>query len=321
MGIGSCESTASSHRAHLQRSPGSSSYAHEPSSQEPKLGRTDRLAAPGRTRPGWSLGSRRRLEPPLVLRAGIAPCTAAGHGCSVRSCRVRGGQGGDGGDLGRIQVFPEDPLGPSGAAAADDLLTGTIRSRRKSWSVSGSLGKQLRVDGGGHHGLGAEQASLDQQRELQVEKPPPLPTRGPSWFTATLPQTTRSTGCSSPNADPPPDVRRAGDRGGAPRWDVEPRRVEEDEGTLVGQAGDGHVQQLAVGQSLCPDRELGASGLALTTRAARHAGSEASRAAAGAPAKLGIRPVAPGKRVARSRSRRAQMRSRTARLARPTSSS
>jgi len=66
---------------------------------------------------------------------------------------------------------PEDALGPSGAAAADDLLTGTIRSRQKSWAVSGSgLGKQLRVDGGGHHGLGVDQASLDQQRELQVRE-------------------------------------------------------------------------------------------------------------------------------------------------------
>ena len=82
-----------------------------------------------------------------------------------------GRPGRDGGDLGRIQVLPEDALGPSGAAAADDLLTGTIRSRQKSWAVSGSgLGKQLRVDGGGHHGLGADQASLDQQRELQVRE-------------------------------------------------------------------------------------------------------------------------------------------------------
>jgi hypothetical protein len=87
------------------------------------------------------------------------------------------------------------------------------------------------------------------------------------------------------------------------RW---PAWVEEDEGTLVSQAGYGHVQELALGQGSSPDRELGASGLLLTTRAARHAGSEARRAAAvGAPAKLGIRPVAPGKRAARWRSRRA----------------
>jgi hypothetical protein len=65
----------------------------------------------------------------------------------------------------------------------------------------------------------------------------------------------------------------------------------------------------------------GASGLLLTTRAARHGGSEARRAAAaGAPAKLGIRPLAPGKRAARLRSRRAQTRSRIACLARAASS-
>ena len=46
MGVGSCESTASSHRAHLQRSPGQSTYSDEPSSQEHKPGRTDQLATP-----------------------------------------------------------------------------------------------------------------------------------------------------------------------------------------------------------------------------------------------------------------------------------
>jgi hypothetical protein len=46
MGVGSCESTASSHRAHLQRSPGPSTYADEPNSQDHKLGRIDRFARP-----------------------------------------------------------------------------------------------------------------------------------------------------------------------------------------------------------------------------------------------------------------------------------
>jgi hypothetical protein len=46
MGVGSCESTASSHRAHLQRSPGQSTYSDEPSSQEHKLGRIERLTRP-----------------------------------------------------------------------------------------------------------------------------------------------------------------------------------------------------------------------------------------------------------------------------------
>ena len=35
-----------------------------------------------------------------------------------------GGQGGDGGDLGRVEVVPEDPRRPAGAAAADNLLAG-----------------------------------------------------------------------------------------------------------------------------------------------------------------------------------------------------
>jgi hypothetical protein len=35
-----------------------------------------------------------------------------------------GGQRGDAGDLGRVEVLPEDPLRPAGAAASDDLLAG-----------------------------------------------------------------------------------------------------------------------------------------------------------------------------------------------------
>jgi hypothetical protein len=46
MGIGSCESTASSHRAHLQRSPDPSTYSDEPNSQEHKPGRIELLAKP-----------------------------------------------------------------------------------------------------------------------------------------------------------------------------------------------------------------------------------------------------------------------------------
>ena len=86
---------------------------------------------------------------------------------------------------------------------------------------------------------------------------------------------------------------------------------------LVGQARHGHVQEPALGQARARIGSCGASGLALTTRAARHFGSEARQAAAAsAPAKLGIRPVAPGKQATCSRSMRAQMRSRTASLAR-----
>jgi hypothetical protein len=49
----------------------------------------------------------------------------------------------------------------------------------------------------------------------------------------------------------------------------------------------------------------GAVGVALDHRAARHAGSEARRAAAAdAPAKLGIRPSAPGKLAGQNRRRR-----------------
>ena len=63
--------------------------------------------------------------------------------------------------------------------------------------------------------------------------------------------------------DPPPDACRPGDGGGAAGWDLEPAWVEEDEGAFVGQAGDSHVQQLALGQGSSPDRELGGVGVAL----------------------------------------------------------
>jgi hypothetical protein len=74
--------------------PRPSSYAHEPNSQEHKPGRNDRLAAPLEPRPGWSLGSRRRLEPLLSSTQELHHGTAAGHGCSVRSCRVRAARAG-----------------------------------------------------------------------------------------------------------------------------------------------------------------------------------------------------------------------------------
>ena len=168
MGASSRESTASSPRAHLQRKPRPSSYAHEPSSQEPKLGRNDRLAAPGRTPPrmvAW-------LPPPpralLSSTQELHHGTAAGHGCSVRSCRVRAAR------AGWRRPWPH-PGAPRGCPGGRRLRRQPMTSSPGRSGLGGSrgrspvrLGKQLRVDGGGHHGLGADQASLDQQRELQV---------------------------------------------------------------------------------------------------------------------------------------------------------
>ena len=62
---------------------------------------------------------------------------------------------------------------PCGRRLRRQLMTSSaamIRSRRKSWSVSGQrLLQDLQgVDSGGHHGVGADQAGLHQQRELQV---------------------------------------------------------------------------------------------------------------------------------------------------------
>jgi hypothetical protein len=127
------------------------------------------------------------------------------------------------------------------------------------------------------------------------EKPPPLAHPGTLAVDGHAAADHQVHGVQLGHADPPTGPRRAGDGGGPAGRDLQPCRVEQDERTLVGQAGHGHVQELAVGQGSCPDRELGASGLALTTPAACHAANEASRAAAaGAPAKLGIRPVGAG---------------------------
>jgi hypothetical protein len=291
------ESTASSHRAHLQRISRASSYAHEPSSQEPKLGRNDRLAAPRRTPPpDGRFGSRRRLEPLLSSTQELHHGTAAGHGCSVRSCRVRAARAGWRRPWPHPGA-PEDALGPSAAAAADDLLTGTIRSRRKSWAVSASASASscewtvvvTTVS------VPIRPAST-KQRELQVREATTLTHPGALAVHGHAAADHQVHGLQLAQRQSAARRAPSRDRGGAPRWDVEPRRVEEDEGTLVGQAGHSHVQELAVGQGACPDRELGGVGVGLTIRAARHTGSEVSRAAvSGAPAKLGIRPLAPGK--------------------------
>ena len=94
MSASSRESTASSHRAHLQRISRASSYAHEPSSQEPKLGRNDRLAAPGRT-PPWMVAW---LPPPprapLVIHAGTAPWHSRRSWLQRSVLPCPGGQGG-----------------------------------------------------------------------------------------------------------------------------------------------------------------------------------------------------------------------------------
>jgi hypothetical protein len=75
-----------------------------------------------------------------------------------------------------------------------------------------------------------------------------------------------------------------------------PRRVEQDKGRSSVRLGTAMYRSLPSTKARARTGSCGASGLALTTRAARHGGSEASRAAvSGAPAKLGIRPLAPGK--------------------------
>jgi hypothetical protein len=199
----------------------------------------------------------------------------------------------------------------------------TIRSRRKSWVVSGSasfstckgwtvVASTVSVP------IRPASASRANSRS---EKPPPLPIRAPWRLTATLPQTTRSTGCSSAiptrrpaRAEP---VMEAARRGGTWRRSGSSKM----NGRSSARRGTAMYRSLPSARARARTGSWGASGLALTTRAARHAGSEASRtAAAAAPAKLGIRPVAPGKRATRSRSRRAQTRSRTACLARAASS-
>jgi hypothetical protein len=81
MGIGSCESTASSHRAHLQRSPGQSTYSDEPSSQEHKPGRIERLAKPMvQAAPDFARLPRFHESPSCRPPQGLQDGTAARHG-------------------------------------------------------------------------------------------------------------------------------------------------------------------------------------------------------------------------------------------------
>src|SRR5215211_1810825 len=199
----------------------------------------------------------------------------------------------------------------------------TIRSRRKSWPVSGS-GPSSTCRGwtvvATTVSVPISPASTSNANS-RSEKPPPLPTRAPSRLTATLPQTTRSTGRSSATAIRRPTcaepLMEAARRGGTSSRPGS-RRMK---GRSSVRRGTAMYSSLPSARARARTGSWGASGLLLTTRPARHAGSEARRAAAaGAPAKLGIRPVAPGKRAARSRSRRAQTRLRIACLARAASS-
>ena len=184
------------------------------------------------------------------------------------------------------------------------------------------LGKQLRVDGGGHHGLGADQASLDQQANSRSEKPLPLTQPGALAVHGHAAADHQVHGLQFAQRQSAARHAPSRDRGGAPRWDVEPRRVDEDEGTLV---RPGWAQPCteacrrpgrvpgpgAGGRRGWPDhpgrpplRERGQPG-----------SSEWSADELGDPS-LGAREAGH-----RSRSRRAHTRSRTARLTRPTSSS
>ena len=170
MGASSRESTASSHRAHLQRKPRPSSYAHEPSSQEPKLGRNDRLAAPGRTPPPDGRLAPAAASSPLVIHAGTAPWHSGRSWLQRSVLPCPGGQGGMAATLAASRCSQRLPWG---RRLRRQLMTSSPGRSGLGGSRGRSpvrLGKQLRVDGGGHHGLGADQASLDQQRELQVRE-------------------------------------------------------------------------------------------------------------------------------------------------------
>jgi hypothetical protein len=171
---------------------------------------------------------------------------------TMRSAQLPGGPEVGGG-------LPEDPGRPPAAAAGDGLPAGDDQVRAE---VVGGLRQRLiqhlqRVDGGGHYGVLPDQAGLGQQGELQVGEAAALARAGAlavDSHAATHHQVHR---CKLGHADPPPGARRTGDGGGAAGWEAEALGVEFDEGTLVGQAGHGHVHQLAVGQRACPDRELG----------------------------------------------------------------
>jgi hypothetical protein len=59
---------------------------------------------------------------------------------AVTATWCSGGQGGDGGDLGRVQLLPEDPLGPLAAPAGDGLLAGDDQVQAE---VVAGLGQRL----------------------------------------------------------------------------------------------------------------------------------------------------------------------------------
>jgi hypothetical protein len=200
--------------------------------------------------------------------------------------------------------------------------TATIRSRRKSWAVSGSArGTSWRgwtvVTSTVSWPSSPASASRPNSRS---EYPPPLPTRAPWRLTATLPQTTSSTGrsWSTPAGRPTraAPLMEAARRGGRSRR----RGSRTMKGRSAVSRGTAMYTSLPSARALALTGSWGASGLALMTWAACHSGSEASRSAAtSAPAKFGILPVAPGNRATRSFSSRAQTRSRTACLARAVS--
>jgi hypothetical protein len=150
-----------------------------------------------------------------------------------------GGQGGDGGDLGRVEVVPEDPLGPSAAGASDDLLVGDDQLEAE---VVVGLGQGLLqdlqgVDSGRDHGVGADQAGLDQQGELQVGEAAALAHSGALAVDGDAAADHQVQGSQVSHGDPLPGAGRAVDGGGAAGRDLDPRRVEEDEGPFVGQGG------------------------------------------------------------------------------------
>jgi hypothetical protein len=96
-------------------------------------------------------------------------------------------------------MLPEDAWWPVRLGAPDDLLRSDDEVHTE---VVDGLRERLvheleRVDRGGQDRVWLNDAGLDQEGDLQVGKAPPLPMRAPWRFTATLPQTTRSTAGSS----------------------------------------------------------------------------------------------------------------------------
>jgi hypothetical protein len=249
MGVGSCESTASSHRAHLQRSPGPSSYAAEPNSQDHKLGRIDRFA-----RPMVQLASDGRPVPsaaphPLVVHTRARPWEER-HVTAEALCAAPGRPG-----RGWRRPWPR-PDGPRGFPAAvgcgGQPLTpspATIKSRRKSWAVSGS------ASASSCRGwtvvattvcLPIRPASTSRANS-RVREASPLADLGTLAVDGHAAAHHQVHGVQLGHTNPPEGPRRAGDGGSPAGWQAEALGVEQDEGTLVGQARHGHVQQLAVG--------------------------------------------------------------------------